>query len=257
VPHFTSPMPAAGTFGTATLVLIYAFSGFESALVPAGESRNPSRDMPVALLTALGAVTVLYIVIQVVSAAAVPDIGGSASPLLDAAHALMGPTGAAVIALGVIASVGGNLLGSMFSAPRLTYALALDGSLPRAFATVHPRFLTPAHSILFYGSLTFLLAVIGSFAWLAATAVLARLILYMLACAAVPRLRRTDAGPRGLRLPGGHLFPLLGIVACVWLTLQVERNSFMLTAGLVGLGTFLYALAARQMRPPAPAASLD
>ena len=250
LPRFESEIPAVGSLGAATLLLVYAFSGFESAVIPAGEARNPARDMPLALLLALGSVALLYVLIQMVSMAAVPDIANSTSPLLDAASALIGPIGAIVLMLGVIASVGGNLVGAMFSTPRLAYALALDGSLPGWFGVVHQKFLTPANSIVFYGSLAFLLAVFGSFVWLVTIAMFSRLIIYVLICAAVPRLRRTHGDSRGFVLPGGYLVPVLGLAACAWLTMQVGRDSFLLTALSIVVGTFLYALARRQNRPP-------
>ena len=246
LPSFDSTVPPVGNLGAAALLLVYAFSGFESAVVPAGESRNPARDMPLALLMALGVVSLLYVLIQMVSIATVPDIASSASPLLDAASALVGPVGAIILMLGVITSVGGNLVGIMFSTPRVAYMLSLDGSLPRWFGVVHPRLLTPANSIMFYGLLCFLLAVFGSFVWLVATVVLARLLMYVLTCAAVPLLRKRHSSLRGFVLPGGYLVPFLGIAACAWLLMQVSRDSFILTALFVVAGTALYAAARRQ-----------
>ena len=246
LPRFGSAMPAAGDFGSAALLLIYAFVGFESAVIPAGESRNPGRDMPLALLLALGTAALLYVLIQMVSMAAVPEIATSGSPLLDAASALMGPAGAIFLMLGVLASVGGNLVGAMFATPRVAYALSLDGSLPRWFGVVHPRFLTPANSIIFYGLLSFLLAVFGSLIWLVAMVVLSRLLIYFLTCAALPQLRKRYSATRGFVLPGGYLIPTLGIAACGWLTLQVSRDSFILTALFIIVGSGLYAAARRQ-----------
>ena len=249
LPRFDSAMPTAGDFGAAALLLIYAFSGFESAVIPAGESRNPSRDMPLALLLALGVVALLYVLIQMVSMATVPEIATSTSPLLDSASALIGPAGAIILMFGVLASVGGNLVGAMFSTPRVAYALSLDGSLPRWFGAVHPKFLTPANSIIFYGLLAFLLAVFGSFIWLVATVVLSRLLMYTLTCAAVPQLRQRYSTTRGFVLPGGYLMPSLGIAACGWLTFHVSRDSFILTALSIIVGSALYALARRQGGP--------
>ena len=246
LPRFESAIPTAGDIGAAAVLLIYAFSGFESAVIPAGESRNPARDMPLALLLALGVVALLYVLIQMVSMAAVPDIATSTSPLLDAASALIGPAGAIILMTGVVASVGGNLLSVMFSTPRVAYVLSLDGSLPRWFGVVHPTFLTPAHSIMFCGALSLLLAVFGSFIWLVATVVLSRLLLYVLACAAVPPLRKQHATTRGFVLPGGYLMPLFGIAACGWLGLHVSRDSFILTALFIVVGSVLYGVARRQ-----------
>lgn len=234
--------------GAATLLLIYAFVGFESAVVPAGEARQPSRDMPRALLLGLGLVTLLYLAIQLVSVAAVPDIATSESPLLDVADALFGPVGAVVLMVGVLASVGGNLVGAIFSTPRITYALSLDESLPRWFGTVHPRFRTPANSIVFYGLLSFLLAAFGTFTFLAAATVLSRLLMYGVSCAAIPVLRPRYAAADRFVLPFGYTIPALGLAACAWLLFQVSAESFLLTGIFVVVGTGLYWLAGRQRR---------
>jgi len=235
--------PEGSDMGAAILLLVYAYVGFESAVVPAGEARNPRRDMPRGLLLGLLAVAVLYAMIQMVSMAAVPGIASSSTPLLDVAAALLGPVGAGLLMLGVVASVGANLLGTSFATPRVTYALALDGSLPALFGRVHPRFLTPANSIMVYGAVSFAMAVFGSFAWLAASSVVSRLLLYSLTCAAVPLLRPRYRGTGGFVLPLGPMVPLLGIVACGGLMLQVSQKSALLTIGFLVIGCGLYALA--------------
>jgi amino acid transporter len=235
--------PAGSDLGAAILLLVYAYVGFESAVVPAGEARRPRRDMPRGLLLGLLAVALLYVAIQLVSMAAVPGIATSATPLLDVAAALLGPVGAGVLMLGVVASVGANLVGTTFSTPRVSYSLALDGSLPAWFGRVHPRFLTPANSIVVYGAISFAMAVFGSFAWLAASSVVSRLLLYSLTCAAVPVLRPRYRGEGRFVLPLGVLVPLLGIAACGWLMLQVSLKSAVLTAAFLVIGCALYALA--------------
>ncbi len=240
VPVFDQSLPPANDLGAATLLLIYAFVGFEGGVVPAGEARNPSKDMPRALLLGLLFVVILYILIQMVSIAVIPGIATSTTPLLDVASELMGTPGSAILMLGVLASVGGNLTAAMFSTPRLTYALSNDGHLPKWFGQVNSKFLTPANSIIFYGILSFLLAIFGSFIWLAASTVLSRLFLYILSCLAVPRLRKIMTNSGGFRVPGGLLFPVLAICACIWLMFQVSFDSVLATAGYVGLGTLLY-----------------
>jgi len=234
--------------GAATLLLVYAFVGFESVVVPAGEAKNPARDMPRALLLGLLLVTLLYIGIQLVSVAAVPAIAQSASPLLDVAAALFGTVGAVVLMLGVVASVAANLLGSIFSTPRASFALAEDGRLPRWFGQVQPRFLTPANSIVFFGILALLLTLYGSFLWLAAATVVSRLLLYGLTCAAVPVLRPKLADSASFVLPFGYSIPLLGFAACIWLATQVSLSSVLATSLFVLLGTGLYFMAQWQNR---------
>jgi amino acid transporter len=246
IPSFESPIPASDNLGAAALLLIYAFVGFEGAVVPAGEAKRPERDMPLGLLLGLAVVAVLYMVIQLVSQAAVPDLANSKTPLLDVSATLFGPLGAIVLMVGVTASVLANLVSSMFSATRVTYALSLEKSLPRWFGEVHSRYLTPANSVVFFGIAAFLLAAFGSFKVLAAMTVLSRLFLYGMSCAAIPKLRSQFRGEGRFILKGGYLIPVLGIGACLWLMLQVSSQSIWMTAIFVGIGSFLYWIGKRQ-----------
>ena len=248
VPTFESSIPPVSDLGGAALLLIYAFVGFEGAVVPAGEACKPKRDMPVALLLGLGVVVLLYMLIQLVAESAVPDLALSTTPLLDASAALFGTTGAVILMIGVVTSVTGNLIGSLFSAPRLTYALALEGSLPKWFGAVHPKWLTPANSIIFYGVFAFIGAAFGTFTFLAAKTVLSRLFLFIITCGAVPVLRNKFRDLQRFRISGGMLVPGLGILACLWLMLQVSFNSIWLTALFVCVGTGLYWLARTNSR---------
>jgi len=246
IPSFESPIPPAKDLGAAALLLIYAFVGFEGAVVPAGEAKRPERDMPLGLLLGLAVVAVLYMVIQLVSQAALPDLANSKTPLLDVSASLFGPVGAVVLMIGVAASVLANLVSSMFSATRVTYALSLEKSLPRWFGEVHSRYLTPANSVVFFGIAAFLLAAFGSFTVLAAMTVLSRLFLYGMSCAAIPKLRPQFRGEGRFILKGGYLIPILGIAACVWLMMQVSERSIWMTAIFVGIGTLLFWIGKKQ-----------
>lgn len=246
IPSFDSPIPPSGDLGAAALLLIYAFVGFEGAVVPAGEAKRPERDMPLGLLLGLAVVAVLYMLIQLVSQAAIPDLANSKTPLLDVSASLFGPTGAIVLMIGVAASVLANLVSSMFSATRVTYALSLEKSLPRWFGEVHSRFLTPANSVVFFGVAAFLLAAFGSFTVLAAMTVLSRLFLYGMSCAAIPKLRPQFRGEGRFILKGGYVIPVLGIGACLWLMLQVSSQSIWMTAIFVGIGSLLFWIGKKQ-----------
>jgi amino acid transporter len=237
----------------ALLLLIYAFVGFESALIPAGEARDPQRDLPRALLLALLMVTLLYMGIQAACLTLLADLASSTAPLLDATAVLAGPAGAApwatsLLMTGIIASVSANLSGAMFSTPRLSYVLAGQGLLPAWFGVIDRRFLTPAHAIWFFGALALLLASVGSFLYLAAATVLIRALLYGLCCAALPVLRRRQ--PSALRLPLARLWPALGILVCLWLALQVSAASVTLTLALIAVGVILSRIA-RRAKPEA------
>jgi amino acid transporter len=238
--------PQNAELGAAVLLVFYAFVGFESGLVPAGEARNPRRDIPRALLWSLAVVALLYFGLQAVSLAVLPGLAGTKRPLVEVGGQLFGPAGAVLMMAGLLASVGGNLSGSLFSAPRITYALGLDGSLPAWFASVSGRFGTPAVSIVVFGVAAFLLAAGGSFAWLAGLSVLTRVLIYVGCFAALPVLRRRGDDPAGvLRLPGGHVIPALAVLICLALLTQVKPGDYLVTGAMLAAGAVLYAVAKR------------
>jgi len=245
-----SGWPAGSEPGTVTLLVFYAFVGFESGVVPAGEARDPRRDIPRALFWAIGVVALLYFALQSVSLAVMPDLAHTQRPLVEASGRLFGTAGAVAMMLGMVASVGGNLAGALFSTPRITYALALEGALPAWFGQVSSRFGTPAFSILAFGVIAFLLAAGGSFVWLAGLSVLVRVFIYVGCIAAMPALRRRDALAAGsMRLPGGFAIPALAVMICLALLTQVKPQDYAVTALMLGIGSVLYALARYSARP--------
>src|SRR4029079_7740588 len=107
-PAAPATMPPVGDFSAAMLLGIFAFVGFEAALVAAGETRNPRRDVPFAVAMSLLIVLVLYAGVQIVCVAAVPELATSKAPLADAAVVLSGPVGETVIGVGAIAIMLGS-----------------------------------------------------------------------------------------------------------------------------------------------------
>lgn len=241
-------VPGEGlSLGAAVLLMIYAYVGFESGLIPGGEARAPQRDMPRALVFSLVLCGLLYGLLQWVSLALLPDLAGTARPLVALGEHLLGPLGATLILAAVVMSVGGNLLGSMFSVPRITFGLAEQGLLPRPFASVSERFATPWFSVLAYAALCWALAATGSFVMLAALSVLTRLLIYLACIAAMPAVAR-QAPADALRLPGGPILPLLAVAVCIGLLSQVSLQSVIATALLLLAGSVLYLLARRGAR---------
>jgi amino acid transporter len=235
-------VPSYANFGEAVLLLFYAFIGFEGALIPAGEARNPRRDIPRALFLSAGVTAALYFLIQTVSVAVLPDLATAQRPLAAAAGVMMGPAGATLITIGAIVSILGNTASSMVTAPRMTYALARDRGLPPLFAAVHERYRTPHWSIVIYGTLSFALAVSGTFSWLAGMSSLARILGYGACVAALPRLQRKfGMSEHALRLPGGFAIPAIALVICAWLLTQVQLDALLVTAGFLFAGALLFA----------------
>ncbi len=221
----------------AALLLVFAYGGFETALTPLSEAKDPRRDAVFALFTGLITCTVLYTVVQWVVIGVLPDPGHSARPLADVARLALGRGGAAFVSIGALISVYGYLSANMLGVPRITFALAENGDFPSFFAAIHPRFRTPYVSILAFSLLSWLLALLGSFTWNATLSAVARLLYYGLVCAALPVFRRKQPEAALFRLPGGVYFAVLGCGICLLLITGVN-----LGGSLILLATALVAL---------------
>jgi amino acid transporter len=174
----------------------------------------------------------------------IDDLASSSRPLVDLGDALLGPVGGILLLATVVTSVGGNLLASMFSAPRITFGMAEQGMLPPLFARINPRRQTPAVSIAVFAVLAWLLAATGSFIWLASLSVLIRVLIYVACISALPRVRQ-QAVPGGLQLPGGLLIPGIAALMCLLLLVQVTAVVYLATAGLLAFGSLLFWVARR------------
>lgn len=244
-------LPAISDIGGVSLLVIYAFVGFESATVVSGEMRNPRNTMPVSLLLTVAAVAVFYFVLVLVYMAVTPAELQASGSLSDVGRMLFGDWGATMIAVAAIFSIGGNLAAILLAASRLTFALGEQGMLPDWLSRVHPRFATPGNSILLLGALGLAFALSGTFVVLAVASSLTRLITYLLCFAALPRIRRaadeeTRAG--AFRLPGGYAIPLLASLLCLWMATFSPPTAWWITGGMLVLGLALSALSQRAGR---------
>src|SRR6185437_8229034 len=171
------------------LLLLFAYGGYEAALNPMGEAKDPRRDVAFALFIAIAVLTVIYTLLQLIVVGALPAAAASTRPLADVARVLLGPGGALFIAVGALVSVYGYLSANMLTVPRNLYALAERGDFPRVLAAVHPRFHTPYVSIVVYAVLLWAFAQFASFSWNVTLSAVARVLFYGAICAAVPALR--------------------------------------------------------------------
>lgn len=233
--------PPPNELAAVLLLVVYAFVGFEGALVPAGESKRPRRDIPRALLATVCITAVLYALVQLVSMAAVPDLASSAAPLADAASNMIGGIGGSVMIAAAFLSIAGNLSAMMVAAPRMTYAMARRKTVPDFLGKTNQTYSTPANSILLFGVLGLVLAVTGSFIWLAIVSSLARLLGYALSIAALPTIRKLHSNEnQAFRLRGGLLVPIIAFAVCLFLALQASITSWLATAAFIAAGSVLY-----------------
>jgi len=212
------PAPSAGAFSQSVLLLIYAFTGFEMAAIPAGEINSPQKYLPRALLLAIGVVATVYIFVQIVCVGTLPDLAKSTKPLADAGQQFLGTTGGALISAGAIISIVGNLNILILSGSRVPFAIAEQKQLPAFLARVHRRFSTPHLAIIITAAVMMILTLKSSFVTALTISAIARLVTYVATCLALPVLRRRkDVAPAAFRVAGGPFIAILCLILAAWL----------------------------------------
>jgi basic amino acid/polyamine antiporter, APA family len=235
--------PAASNVARASAVLIFAFLGIESALVPSGEVIDPARTVPRAIFIAMLGITVLYLAVQIVAQGILgPALAGQKTPLAEAAAVAMGPSGRLLVLVGSTVSMFGYLGAMTLSGPRMLFALARDGFLPARLADVHPRFRTPHLAITLHVIIVAVLSVTGTFEKLGIIANGSILLVYAACCAAVIELRRrnvhTDHAP--FRAPLAGLIPVLAFGVIGWILSSLTAGEWKAVAIVFGVGLLLY-----------------
>jgi amino acid transporter len=237
----TAATPRSGSLGEAVLLLLFAYAGFENTSAPAGEFKNPRRDVPFALVVQIVLVTLIYSAVQLVALGTLPNLAQSTTPLADAARLFLGPWGGLLLTVGAVLSILGTNGNTVLAGPRYLYALAADGFGPKALAWLHPRFRTPVVAILVQTAIALPLALSGSFAKLATLSVVARLATYFGTAAAVLVLRRKYPDvPGRVRIPGGPVIPVAALLLCVAFAASAEPSNLIAGAIAIVVGYLLY-----------------
>ncbi len=237
-------LPGPGTdWSAAALFMLFAYAGFENLGVPAGEYKNPRKDLPYALLVGILCIGSLYVLAQLGAMSALPDLSQTKTPIADAAAALIGTSGAVIITLGALLSMAGTNSGTMLEGSRMLFALSLGRPNLRAISHVDDKFHTPTTAILIHAIVALALAIGGSFAQLAMLSAVARLTTYLFTCAAIPRLRKLSDGT-GFRTPG-LVVPILGTLISLSLFFTLNAFNFAAAAIALSVGAFMYLLFGR------------
>jgi len=234
-PSTFGAMAGANAWLQAVLLLVYSYGGFEGAIIITGEAKDPRRDAPFAFFVALGTVTLVYTLIQVVVVGTVPNAAATDRPLATAARQFLGPGGAVLMAVGALIAVYGILSSHILYNPRLAFAFAEQKDLPRILGAVHPRFRTPHVSIVLYTSLATLLAVAATFRWNVTLSAVARLFTYAAVCAALPVLRKKHPGASAFRLPAGPVLAYVGIAFSAVLITRMGRAELVILVATVAI----------------------
>lgn len=223
-------VPSWAALGTGMVLVMFAYSGMETALVPSGEVRDPSRSVPRATMIAILLVVLLYLGLQVVSQGLLgPALGSSGVPLADTAGALWS-VGRTVLLVTACISMAGFLLGNLLGSSRLLFALGRDGYLPHVFGRVSARHRVPLLALATHAGLAWLLALGGTFDTLALISGGAICLVYALVSVSAWRGQRSNLRERGdtpFVLWGGPLVPLIGFGAMALIVTTLSSKEWL------------------------------
>ena len=221
-------VPSWDALGVSMVMVIFAYSGAETALIPGGEVANPSRDVPRATLAATALVILLYVSIQVVAQGVLgPALAISKAPLADAAGAIWTPGHTLLLATAGVSMLG-FLMGNLLGTSRIVFALGRDGVLPRVLGRVTATHRVPLAAILVHGGLACVLALAGNFEFLVIVSAGANCLVYIAVSAAAWQLQRAGRAEHGnpFVLRGGALIPLLAIAAMLAILATLKRDEW-------------------------------
>lgn len=244
---FSAPA-SAGDLARSSILLIFAFAGIESALVPSGEVRNVARTIPRAIGVAMVTITGMYIALHLVAQGVLgAALATSQAPLADAAAVVLGPWGRTLILVGAAISMFGYVSGMTLAVPRALFALGRDGFLPRGLASVHPRFHTPHVAIAVQAVVVLVLALSSGFEQLAVMANVSTLLLYAACALASWQLRRkgVEAGGIPFRVPAAGVVPILALAVIAWMLTSIHSQEWLVMGGVLVAAGLIYAATAR------------
>jgi APA family basic amino acid/polyamine antiporter len=237
-------LPTLKIFSDTSLILFFAFAGFETSLGASGEIKNPGRTVPLSIIIAGIVVLVIYMLLQTVT----QGVLGSemtlfkAAPLAAVADKIIGPVGATVLLVCAALSCFGNVTLDILCTPRSLFAGANDGLFPKFLGKVHRRFATPYLAVITYSLLIFVFSLAGGFQQLAIMASAIILLIYLAVILATVKLRMKKAviDKKLFKAPGGWVTPLIGIAAIIWLLSSLSKWEILSTLIFIASVSVIY-----------------
>jgi APA family basic amino acid/polyamine antiporter len=238
---FNQSYPSITDFSSAILILVFAFTGFEAAVINTGEMSNPEKDIPFALIFSTLFVALFYILIQVVSVGIYPDLANSNKPIADAADFIFGSTGGLLITIGAVISIGGTLNANLLAGSRLPFALSEENQFPRVFSKTNTKTAIPYVSLIVYSVVTILVSVTGTFIYALSISVISKVFVFAIISAALIKLRTVNKQNKtGFKLRFGSLSAILGIILCIWLLSASKLSDFKDVIIIIIAGLIIY-----------------
>lgn len=222
-------VPSVSALGASMVLVMFAYSGMETALVPSGELRDPSRNVPRATLAAILLVVLLYLGLQIVGQGLLgPALANSPVPIADTAAKLWEPGRVLLLATACV-SMTGFLMGNLLGTSRLVFALGRDGYLPRVFGRVTAAHRVPMFALVAHAIPAWLLALGGSFDKLALISGGAICLMYAFVSVAAWRAQHVglrDAEATPFSLPGGPLIPAISLLAMLAIVTTLKPDEW-------------------------------
>ena len=239
----TLPAPIAvapGRFMETVLLLFFAFVGFESICIVAGEVKDPKRSYPFAILAGMALITAIYGALIFACIMLLPDLAASERPVADLAQRIGGVAGYRVVGWGALIVLLSSVTATFILAPRILMSAAERGQAPALLGAVHPRWRTPHWAIIATAAVTLVVTVFNDFITALTFTTLTRLLIHMACCAAVLRLRQRDgAESGGFVVPGGPAIPVLAVLAAGGLIVFGAWKSLPQLAAIIAAGFVL------------------
>ncbi len=239
-------LPTLRTFGDTTLILFYAFAGFETSLGVSGELKNPRRTVPLSIFLGGLVVLIIYMLLQTVTQGVLGTEIASFkdAPLAAVAEKIVGPVGATLLLITAAISCFGCVSADIMATPRSLFAASNNGMFPKFLGKVHPKFATPYVAVTIYGSLIFIFSISGGFRQLAILASGAILLVYLAVIASTIKLRvkNPDTAEKVYRMPGGLVIPFIGVATIVWLLTSLSKTEILSALIFVSAVCIIYFL---------------
>jgi APA family basic amino acid/polyamine antiporter len=223
-------------------VIFFAYIGFDCVSTLAQEAKNPQKDMPIGIIGSLIVCTVLYVAVALVLTGVVhySELGGPA-PFAVALDAMNLHVFSPVLKVGAIAGLTSVILVLLLGQTRIFFSMSKDRLLPPGFAKVHPKFRTPHIITIVTGVITAVLAGIFPMSIVGEMVSIGTLLAFVIVCAGVLTLRYTHPkAKRTFRAPGGNSMPILGILTCLYLMLELPQDTWIRLFVWLAIGFVLY-----------------
>ena len=220
-----APFGFAG-ISAAAGVIFFSFVGLDSVAAAGEEAKNPRRNLPLAIMIALGTVTVLYVLVALIGVAAQPsaEFEGQEAGLAQILENVVGSSWpGTVLAAGAIISIFSVTLVSIYGQTRILFAMSRDGMIPEIFHRVNPRTLTPIHNTVIVAIVIGLMAGLIPINFLAEMTSIGTLVAFIAVSIGVMVLRkRAPDLPRSFKVPGYPVTPILSILGALWIILSLR-----------------------------------